>query len=217
MYFVGKSVYAHRLVAETFIPNTENKPCVDHINTVKTDNRVLNLRWVTYSENMKNELTAYNNSMAQSKPVVQLSSTGEYLCEYANAELASMAIGTKRTNVWNAICGRSKTACGYVFVLKEEYDQSKDYSVIYIKKSSKYEKVPSRKAVVQINNKEILRVFSGCVEAAKFFGVSRSYITAICRGEKIGRKFNICYFCNLSQTDKKVALEFYKRALTGGR
>lgn len=54
----------HRLVAETFIPNPENKPTVDHINRVKDDNRVLNLRWATYSEQMENI-----NQMPHSKAI----------------------------------------------------------------------------------------------------------------------------------------------------
>ena len=41
----------HRLVAEAFIPNPENKPCIDHINCCVDDNRVVNLRWVTIVEN----------------------------------------------------------------------------------------------------------------------------------------------------------------------
>lgn len=47
----------HRLVAKTFIPNPENKEQVDHINTIKDDNRAKNLRWVTGEENMNNPLT----------------------------------------------------------------------------------------------------------------------------------------------------------------
>ena len=49
--------YLHRIVAQLFIPNPENKPQVDHIDTDRNNNRVDNLRWVTQSENNLNPIT----------------------------------------------------------------------------------------------------------------------------------------------------------------
>ena len=58
----SRSVLVHRLVAIHYISNPENKPYVDHINRIRCDNRVENLRWVTASENMNNVSLSKRNT-----------------------------------------------------------------------------------------------------------------------------------------------------------
>lgn len=73
----GKDYKIHRLVAETFIPNPDNKPCVDHINTDRSNNRVENLRWCTQKENCNNQISKTNYQKGHFVPVVQLTLEGK--------------------------------------------------------------------------------------------------------------------------------------------
>ncbi len=52
----------HRLLGLQYLPNPDNKPCIDHINRNKIDNTLTNLRWATYNENCKNLSTRKNTT-----------------------------------------------------------------------------------------------------------------------------------------------------------
>lgn len=130
----GTKFLIHRLVAEAFIPNPDNKPCIDHINTVRDDNRVENLRWCTISENCNNFITKkkysecrINDKNYSSKPVVQYNSDNLIIGLYSNAREAERQTGINNgviRGVCNQLYGR-KTASGYKW--RDLYDQLADW------------------------------------------------------------------------------------------
>lgn len=121
-----KSCKTHRLVAQAFIPNTDNKPCIDHINTNRTDNRVENLRWVTHTENMNNLLTlnklkGENNYKAKS--IIQFSKDGDFIKKWDCQADIERELNILKSSISNCCSGRSKTSGGYKWGYEEDYEK----------------------------------------------------------------------------------------------
>lgn len=114
--FKGVYYKVHRLVCECFIPNTNPSEydTVDHINRVRDDNRVENLRWA--NDSIQNKNKGYTNNL----PVLQYTKAGEFVAEYESIQDAKNKTGINSGGIWNVCNGKKgqKTSGGFMWKYK---------------------------------------------------------------------------------------------------
>lgn len=125
----NKTHKIHRLVGEHFIPNNDNKPCIDHINTIRTDNRVENLRWCTHKENSNNPLTIiklsskarkqmigrYGKLNPKSKPIFQYTLDNKFIKKWNSAMDVKRELEISNTSISSCCNGKLNSAGGFIW------------------------------------------------------------------------------------------------------
>ena len=145
---IGKTLNTHKIIAIAFIPNTENKPCIDHINTNKTDNRVENLRWVTYKENMNNPKTIENcknnsgKSMLgkfgkqhpKSKIILQFDKNGNFIKKWDSISDIKRELNFNQGHISSCCNGKRKSVNGFIW----KYNEDNEYKLFANESIDKY-------------------------------------------------------------------------------
>ena len=142
-----KNIFAHKVVATTFIPNPDGKPTVDHINQVRSDNNVDNLRWANSKEQAANR--KYVNNVGKARLVDQFEVNNTYIKTWSSLkEVKLFYTGKPYADIRSSLKDFSKTAYGYKWAYKkieelqgELWKQIEDYHDYFVSSFGRIKKV----------------------------------------------------------------------------
>ena len=117
--------HVHRLVAKAFLEQPKGKNIVNHLNSIRDDNRVENLEWTDASGNMKHaekqgnlaHQKATEASRAITTKKYNVYKNGKYIGSYMGREQTALALGIDKKTIYNSIRNNKPTRKGYSFTI----------------------------------------------------------------------------------------------------
>ena len=174
----GKKYKIHRLVAELFIPNPENKEEVNHKDCDTTKNYAYNLEWATPLENMKHasKMKVIRNQTSPNNKVAKYDLDGNFIQIFDSPFVAAKDVGVKNARSINDVCRfKQKTFKNYMwrYILNSD-NFPKKIQPLEIKKSSLTRKIGKYDL-----NDNLLQTYGSISEAAKLNNNIPSNISSV--------------------------------------
>lgn len=115
MYKNGKVKvkFVHRIVAEAFIYNPDNKPYVNHLDETRDNNNVDNLEWVTHEENINYGTRTKKAAAARSLAIIARGNG--IVKQFSSTKAAAKALGISQGNLSMVLNGKRKHTHGFTF------------------------------------------------------------------------------------------------------
>lgn len=193
-FLKGQSNLLHRLVASIFLENPDNKPIVNHINGVKTDNYVENLEYVTYSENTQH---AYDTGLlvkSNNRKVYQLSEEKVIIDTFDSLMEASKHVNRSVQSIVDACKGRTRTIGGYMWAYVDEYDENYKF----------YEKQKGKPVYKLDSNGDIIEKYKNVIKASEIIGCGVKTVRKYCRSGKLLKGYKYIFVEDYEKISKDI-------------
>lgn len=186
----AKTCFVHRLVAESFIPNPENLPVINHKDENKLNNCADNLEWCTQKYNINYGTGIKRRVKSTSSPVIQLTLNGDFVSRFDSSMDAERKTGIPHSSILLACKGVKITTSGYRWRYENEEKNEKA-----IQKREEIEKrtIENRENYARRRMRPVLQYtidgnfvaeYESCYMAGKKIGICKDCIRNVCLGKR---------------------------------